>query len=164
MTINIGGIVYPVMDPDVDETVKKTTVAVSIGDAGPQGNPGQTGPSGPSGATGPEGPSGPSGPTGATGPIGAVGLTGPSAYDMWLAAGNTGDVNDFLASIGNQYYRHIEGSPNVHWDITHSLNRFCAVTVVDSAGSLVEGDVSYLSPSHLTIDFSAPFAGEAYLT
>ena len=66
--------------------------------------------------------------------------------------------------MGAQYYRHIQGTPATTWHITHTLGRYCAVTVVDSAGTVVEGDVSYLSPSEVTIDFSAAFAGEAYLT
>lgn len=164
MSINIGGVVFPVMDGDVDETVHAGTVALAIGEAGPQGAPGPTGSMGASGPSGPSGPTGITGPSGSTGPTGNDGATGHSAYDVWLAEGNTGTIADFLSSMGNQYYRHIQGSPALLWDVTHTLGRYCAVTVVDSAGSVVEGDVSYLSPSHVTIEFSAAFAGEAYLT
>lgn len=49
------------------------------------------------------------------------------------------------------------------WTITHDLERFPSVTVVDSSGNLVIGDVDYVSNLELTITFSAPFSGTAYL-
>lgn len=166
MSINIGGVVYPVLDDDVDNTTRGT-LAVAISSDGPKGDPGPTGPTGstgPLGETGPTGPTGSTGATGPTGPTGNTGVQGISAYEVWVTAGNVGDVDDFLASVGNQYQRVIIMNPTDFWDITHTLNRYCAVTVVDSAGSVVEGDVTYLSPSHLTIQFTAPFSGEAFLT
>jgi hypothetical protein len=165
MSINIGGVVYA-GDP-TDGTTQYAHSAVGIGDGGPKGDKGSTGPSGPSGpvgANGPTGPSGPSGASGASGPSGSSGPSGASAYETWLDAGNTGSIDQFLALLTEQYFRYVQGSPLAHWDVTHTLNRYCAVTVVDSAGSIVEGDVTYLSTSQLTIDFSAPFSGEAYLT
>ncbi len=49
------------------------------------------------------------------------------------------------------------------WTITHDLERFPSVTVVDSSGNLVIGDVDYISNLELIITFSAPFSGTAYL-
>lgn len=54
------------------------------------------------GADGAPGPIGSTGATGATGPTGADGTNGAdgqSAYDIWLAGGNTGTEADFLASL-----------------------------------------------------------------
>lgn len=168
MPINIGGVIYH--GDGTNGTTRYTDTAIGLGEAGPRGDPGPSGPSGPSGpegGPGPSGASGPSGPAGSTGPAGASGPTGvqgPSAYDVWLAAGNTGTVNDFVASFGANYFRYIQPSASAFWDIVHTLNRYVAVSVVDSAGTLVEGDISYVSPSEVTISFSSPFAGEAYLT
>jgi hypothetical protein len=39
---------------------------------------------------------GPQGPTGPAGPQGSAGANGQSAYDLWLAQGNTGTVTDYL--------------------------------------------------------------------
>ncbi len=166
--VKIGGVLYET-EGEVAGTSQPNNVTVSTGQPGPQGDrgpTGATGPTGPRGATGSgaTGATGASGPKGETGPAGPSGALGPSAYDAWVAAGNTGTISEFVASFGANYYRHIQGSPAQTWEITHTLNRFVAVTVVDSAGSMVEGDVSYLSPSQLTIEFSAPFAGEAFLT
>jgi hypothetical protein len=38
------------------------------------------------------------------------------------------------------------------------------VTITDSAGDGIEGDVAYAGVNDLTITFSAPFSGTVYLT
>src|SRR5690625_2159805 len=60
---------------------------------------GATGPAGPQGPQGPQGATGPARADGATGPAGADGNDGDSAYEVWLAEGNTGSEQDFLDSI-----------------------------------------------------------------
>jgi hypothetical protein len=42
-----------------------------------------------------------SGLTGQQGPVGPQGANGLSAYEVWLAQGNTGSASDFLASLNN---------------------------------------------------------------
>jgi hypothetical protein len=75
------------------------------GAAGPQGPQGVTGPQGPTGPTGLTGPVGPqgnpgaTGPAGPTGPTGAAGSNGLSAYQIWLANGNSGTEAQYLASL-----------------------------------------------------------------
>lgn len=64
----------------------------------------------------------------------------------------------------NTYLRYIQGSPAATWIIDHALGRYPAVMVTDSAGSVVEGEITYDSPARVTLTFSAPFAGEAYLS
>ncbi|MEX5397231.1 hypothetical protein ABPH35_02370 [Streptococcus sp. ZJ93] len=49
------------------------------------------------------------------------------------------------------------------WTIEHSLNRYPAVVVSDSAGTQVFGDVRYLSTNKLEIQFAVPFSGTAVL-
>lgn len=49
------------------------------------------------------------------------------------------------------------------WEITHNLGKYPSVTVVDSGGNVVIGDVEYTSVNALTCTFSAPFSGKAYL-
>jgi hypothetical protein len=51
------------------------------------------------------------------------------------------------------------------WLITHTLGyRPAGVVTVDSAGTQVEGIVSYPADNQVRIDFSVPFAGRAYLS
>lgn len=85
-----------------------------------------------------QGPAGPKGDTGATGPQGDPGLSGAN-------------------------YVHNQMVPAATWTVTHNLNRYPSVTVVDSAGSVVIGAVAYVSPDVVSIEFSAGFSGAAYL-
>jgi hypothetical protein len=57
-----------------------------------------------------------------------------------------------------------QGSAVAVWDITHPLSFQPNVSVVDSGGSEVEGDVVYLTSTTLRITFSAAFSGTAYLS
>ena len=61
-------------------------------------------------------------------------------------------------------YTHDQLTPSALWTITHNLAGFPNVTVVDSAGTQVEGDVDYTDSNVLTIAFSAAFGGKAYLS
>ena len=63
---------------------------------------------------------------------------------------------------GDKHYAHEEVIPSVQWNITHGLNTYPAVQVVDSAGTIVEGDVKYNDVNNVTLNFSAAFAGKAY--
>jgi hypothetical protein len=60
--------------------------------------------SGIQGPTGLQGPAGAAGATGPVGPVGPSGATGQSAYELWLAQGNTGTVQDFLSSSAYQIW------------------------------------------------------------
>ena len=69
------------------------------GDAGPPGDAGPTGPQGPQGDVGPAGPAGATGATGPTGPAGPQGDSGASAYDLAVAGGFSGTVEDWIDSL-----------------------------------------------------------------
>jgi hypothetical protein len=43
--------------------------------------------------------------------------------------------------------------------VTHGLNKYPAVTVMDSAGDEVIGDIAYTNLNSLVVTFSAPFSG-----
>jgi len=60
-------------------------------------------------------------------------------------------------------YVHDQQAASAKWVIRHELNMHPSVTIVDSAGSYVIGDVRYLDANTLEVTFSAPFAGKAYL-
>lgn len=56
-----------------------------------------------------------------------------------------------------------QSSPATSWSITHNLSKKPSVTVVDSADTVVVGDVEYNDLNSLTITFTAAFSGKAYL-
>jgi hypothetical protein len=91
---------------------------------------------------GPQGVQGPTGPTGATGP-GGLGTAAIAA----------------LVS-----YTHNQAAASATWTITHNLGYFPNVTVVDSTGTVCEGDLVYTSNNVLTLTFSQAISGTAYVS
>ena len=53
--------------------------------------------------------------------------------------------------------------PSTTWAITHNLNKFPSVSVVDTANTQVFTIADYIDTNTLTLTFSAAFAGKAYL-
>lgn len=49
------------------------------------------------------------------------------------------------------------------WSITHNLNKFPSVSIVDSSNEEVIGEVEHINANSLTVKFSAPFSGKAFL-
>lgn len=90
--------------------------------------------------SGPQGPAGAAGATGATGPTGPQ---GPAGLDL--------------------HYAHEQSVASAMWTVNHSLGKFPSVTVVDSSGREVEGDVSHTNVNQTVLTFGAAFAGKAYL-
>lgn len=96
---------------------------------------------------------------GATGPPGADGTDGVDGVDG--ADGAPGPPGPPGPPAPN--YIHEQGVAAASWAINHNLSRYPQVTVVDTAGSQVEGSVTYLDADTIQIDFSAPFSGRAFL-
>lgn len=61
-------------------------------------------------------------------------------------------------------YAHNQGTSSATWTINHNLDFYPNVTVVDSAGTIVEGEISYTSRNQIVLTFSAAFSGKAYLS
>ena len=61
-------------------------------------------------------------------------------------------------------YHHIQGSVSNLWTINHNLNFNPNVTVVDSAGINVEGEVRYINGNTTVVAFQSAFSGDAYLS
>ena len=57
---------------------------------------------------------------------------------------------------------HSQGSASAQWVVDHNLNKKCAVTVVDSAGTVIIGQVTYNTDNRATLDFEAAFSGKAF--
>jgi hypothetical protein len=62
-----------------------------------------------------------------------------------------------------QPFVHEQLAPSNLWTIQHNLNKYPSVTVTDSAGNVVVGDVKHVSLNVMEISFSSAFAGRAIL-
>lgn len=65
---------------------------------------------------------------------------------------------------GGVLFTHNQLSASAVWTINHNLGTYPVLVIVDSAGTVVIGDVSYASSNQMVVTFSAPFAGNAYLS
>lgn len=60
-------------------------------------------------------------------------------------------------------YLHTQTVPSTTWIINHNLDKYPAVTIVDSAGSEVEGAVQHVSRNQVVLSFNVAFGGSAFL-
>jgi RNA:NAD 2'-phosphotransferase (TPT1/KptA family) len=67
-----------------------------------------------------------------------------------------------LGTSADKHYVHLQNTPSASWTVTHNLNKRPAVVVVDSAESVVIGEVTYNSDNQVTLTFAGAFSGKAY--
>jgi len=102
--------------------------------------------------------------TGTQGTQGTAGLQGISG----AALDNTDDLTEGLTNkyftVSRVSYEHMQGAASNSWAITHNLGFKPNVTVIDSAGNIVEGEITYTNTNSLTVSFQSAFSGNAYLS
>jgi hypothetical protein len=60
-------------------------------------------------------------------------------------------------------YVHEQGEASDTWDITHNLNKYPSVTLVDTAGTQFQGRVEYIDVNNCTVYMNGATKGKAYL-
>ena len=132
--------------------INEETVNVSLGTSGPQGARG-------TGIL-----------NGTTAPNNTIGIPG----DFFL---NTSNMNLYgpktesgwgtpVDLVGSQElgYVHIQEVASATWNITHGLGFTPNITVVDTAGTVVEGSYNYPNSNTVVLTFVGAFSGRAYLS
>ena len=84
-------------------------------------------------------------------------LYGPKTDSGW------GSPTDLVGSqeLG---YVHIQEVASATWNITHGLGFTPNITVVDTAGTVVEGSYNYPNSNTVVLTFVGAFSGRAYLS
>jgi len=86
--------------------------------------------------------------------------------------GGNGNLTDKLFYDFAAFTLSSQGSPTVEfnqvvpattWTITHNLGKFPSITVIDSGNTVVHGEYTYIDNNKIVLEFSAAFAGKAYL-
>jgi hypothetical protein len=104
-----------------------------------------------------------------TGPQGPAGTAGAGV----AAGGSAGQILSKTSStdyetqwVNNQTvsYTHLQNAVSYNWVITHNLGFYPNVVVTDSAGSVVEADLSFQSVNQLTVTLAQAISGYAYLS
>lgn len=62
----------------------------------------------------------------------------------------------------DSHFSYTQGTPESIWTIQHNLGKKPSVTVVDSAESVVIGEIEYLSLNSVRLTFAGAFSGKAY--
>ena len=92
-----------------------------------------------------------------------IGLT------LLSSLGGFEEESDYLISLlqietlpSDKNFVYTQGAPSSTWVVTHNLDKYPSVTVVDSANSIVVGSVEYDSVNQVTLTFSSDFSGKAF--
>jgi hypothetical protein len=64
---------------------------------------------------------------------------------------------------GDKTFRYQQLAPSAIWTVNHNMDKYPSVYTFDSTGDERLGDILHIDSNALTITFSAPFGGEAYL-
>ncbi|MCB7306192.1 siphovirus ReqiPepy6 Gp37-like family protein [Bariatricus massiliensis] len=80
-----------------------------------------------------------------------------------LSSGSSSGAGFGGGGAGDARYIYTRSVPAEVWEINHNLGKFPSVTVTDSAGTMVMGDVVYIDRNNLKLIFIGGFAGFAYL-
>jgi len=99
----------------------------------------------------------------------------PLFYDISLTyISGTGDLiagEDYLISLlrydvagdSDKTFVFTQAVPNIVWNITHNLDKYPSVSVVNNNNIIINGEVTYIDKNNVELNFSAGFAGKAYL-
>lgn len=68
-----------------------------------------------------------------------------------------------IYAVGDKEYVHEQNSSSNTWTINHGMNKYPSVSVQDSAGTTVIGEITYNDKNTITLTFSGAFSGKAYL-
>jgi hypothetical protein len=68
-----------------------------------------------------------------------------------------------IGAVNDKNYVYTQSTASASWVIAHNLNKYPSVSIVDSGGNMVMGEITYTDVNNLTITFSASFSGKAYL-
>jgi hypothetical protein len=81
---------------------------------------------------------------------------------VWVdGKGHVNNVDTTLIDTHVANYLHQQMTPSTKWTINHNLGRYPSVSVIDSAGNVVYGDVKHLSLNSVQIEFAHAFGGKA---
>lgn len=73
---------------------------------------------------------------------------------------NAGTAN---VKLPNTNYVHEQSTSSATWVINHNLGKYPSITIIDSDGSEVFGEIEYVDTNNVTLTFSDAFTGKAYL-
>ena len=86
-----------------------------------------------------------------------------SGLDADLLDGKHGSEYALKTELYISTFIHNQIVPMSKWIVTHNLSKYPTITVVDSGGSVVLGEIQYTDENQIIITFTSEFSGKAYL-
>ena len=83
----------------------------------------------------------------------------PSINGVILEGNKTSEE---LFIVSDKHYEYRQLTPSAMWEVEHNLDKYPAVSIVDSAGTAVIGDIEYLDANRVKLMFQSAFSGKAY--
>ena len=87
---------------------------------------------------------------------------GVSDGKLYYEKGAIAVDSGFTALSSDKNFVHNQTAASAVWTVTHNLGKYCSVTVVDSGGNIIVGNVEYIDTNRLLIRFSSAVSGRAY--
>ena len=83
---------------------------------------------------------------------------------IYILKDGVGNVNWKVMNSGSSStgYTHIQSEAASVWLVQHDLGKKPSITVVDSADSVVYGEIQYIDENRVLITFASAFKGKAY--
>lgn len=81
---------------------------------------------------------------------------------LYYEEGAIASDSGFTALSSDKNYVHNQTAASALWTVTHNLGKYCSVTVTDSGGNIIVGNVEYVNTNKLLIRFSSAVIGKAY--
>lgn len=69
----------------------------------------------------------------------------------------------YVKSQVRENYVHDQQVASNSWVVPHALNKYASVSIVNTANQAIVGDITYNSLNQLTITFTSPISGKAYI-
>jgi len=76
--------------------------------------------------------------------------------------GNLADGGLSISQVSDKKYVHDQMVSASVWTVIHNLGKFPSVSVIDSAGTVVIGEITYTNANQLVVSFAAQFSGAAH--
>ena len=73
-------------------------------------------------------------------------------------------VGDKISTEVIQNFEFTQATPETEWIIEHNLDKFPAITILKDDGVQIYGGVFYNSLNTVTLSFSQPITGKAFLS
>ena len=90
-----------------------------------------------------------------------VGLLGST--DFTQESVNVSIDYAYVKSQVRENYVHDQQVASNSWVVPHALNKYASVSIVNTANQVIVGEITYNTLNQLTITFTSPISGKAYI-